>query len=85
MLQIGRVTERWLEVLDVKTCGDIWDQRAKLMLMRSEISFDLLLKVSKSFLFYALIIRRFSQRKKKKKRFLHFYEVGDDVDRLTWD
>ncbi|PLW09561.1 hypothetical protein PCANC_21261 [Puccinia coronata f. sp. avenae] len=41
---IGRVTERWLEVLDVKTCGDIWDQRAKLMLMRSEISFDLLLK-----------------------------------------
>jgi len=40
---IGRVTERWLEVLDVKTCGDIWEQRAKLLLMRSEVSFDLLM------------------------------------------
>ncbi|KNZ63185.1 hypothetical protein VP01_1176g2 [Puccinia sorghi] len=40
---IGRVTERWLEVLDVKTCGDIWEQRAKLLLMRSEVNFDLLL------------------------------------------
>lgn len=45
--QIGRVTERWLEVLDVKTCGDIWEQRAKLLLMRSEVNFDLLLNVSR--------------------------------------
>ncbi|KAA1088298.1 hypothetical protein PGTUg99_008362 [Puccinia graminis f. sp. tritici] len=41
---IGRVTERWLEVLGVKKCGDIWEQRSKLLLMRSEVSFDLLLR-----------------------------------------
>ncbi|WAQ81682.1 hypothetical protein PtA15_1A1024 [Puccinia triticina] len=41
---IGRVTERWLEVLQVKKCGDIWEQRAKLLLMRSEVSFDSLLR-----------------------------------------
>ncbi|KAH9466134.1 hypothetical protein Pst134EB_001200 [Puccinia striiformis f. sp. tritici] len=41
---IGRVTERWLEVLGVKKCGDIWEQKSKLLLMRSEISFDSLLR-----------------------------------------
>ncbi|KAI9606995.1 hypothetical protein KEM48_001665 [Puccinia striiformis f. sp. tritici PST-130] len=41
---IGRVTERWLEVLGVKKCGDIWEQKSKLLLMRSEVSFDSLLR-----------------------------------------
>lgn len=41
---IGRVTERWLEVMGVVKCGDIWDQKAKLLLMRSEVGFELLIK-----------------------------------------
>ncbi|MBW0485340.1 hypothetical protein O181_025055 [Austropuccinia psidii MF-1] len=41
---IGRVTERWLEAMGVRKCGDIWDQRAKLLLMRSEVGLDLLIR-----------------------------------------
>ncbi|CAH7673310.1 expressed protein, partial [Phakopsora pachyrhizi] len=41
---IGRVTERWLEAVGVKICGDVWKFRGKLYLMKSEASFDLLIR-----------------------------------------
>lgn len=39
---IGRVTERWLEALDVRTIEDIWVHRGKLRL--ADVGMDSLLK-----------------------------------------
>lgn len=41
---IGRVTERWLDALDVKTVGDIWTHRGKLNVLRDEVHADWLLR-----------------------------------------
>lgn len=41
---IGRVTERWLDALNVKNVGDIWTHRGKLNVLREEIHADWLLR-----------------------------------------
>ncbi|KAI8084998.1 uncharacterized protein BX664DRAFT_338298 [Halteromyces radiatus] len=41
---VGRVTERVLEALDVKTCGDIYHRRALLYKLLSPISFKFMLR-----------------------------------------
>ncbi|KAL8276381.1 hypothetical protein RQP46_011226 [Phenoliferia psychrophenolica] len=41
---IGRVTERWLEGLGVKTVGDIYDLRGKLYLVRKDVGLTFLLR-----------------------------------------
>lgn len=41
---VGRVTERVLEALDVKTCGDIYRQRAVLYKLLSPVSFRFMIR-----------------------------------------
>lgn len=41
---IGRVTERWLDAVDVKCVGDIWTHRGKLNLLKEEMHTDWLVR-----------------------------------------
>lgn len=41
---IGRVTERWLDAVAVKTVGDIWTHRGKLNLLKEEMHTDWLMR-----------------------------------------
>ncbi|KAH8928447.1 IMS-domain-containing protein [Atractiella rhizophila] len=41
---IGRVSERWLQALEIKTLGDVFDSRGRLYLVRNEIGLGFLLR-----------------------------------------
>ncbi|KAH8928441.1 DNA/RNA polymerase [Atractiella rhizophila] len=41
---IGRVSERWLQALEIKSLGDVFDSRGRLYLVRNEIGLGFLLR-----------------------------------------